>query len=174
MMQLIDRWQTQDGQWTVDISRPHGIDLLHSQRYRPEDIPGAGAANHIMVKAKPGDVVHVNTTDGKNPSPYTVDSSGWANHPMAHSSSYVPSRGEQGPWIVWVNGVEIARGIGLPDGAHVATWLITSDAATPPALPPIPQPSEPTDLYLPAIKAGQLREALRLAAAWIDEARGML
>lgn len=133
-MRLIDRFTTRDGSW-----EPNG--LMYSiapeaaQQYRAQDIPGAGAANHLFVRAAPGSIVRVNTSDGGNVTNYYVPDSGWVNHPLFHSSAYVPSRGETGPWVVSVNRVEIARGIGLPDGLHVATFLVTDDGA------PQPQPA---------------------------------
>lgn len=137
-MRLVDSFTTRDGSWEPS-GLPYSIPPAAAQLYGREAIPGKGAANHIMVKASPGATVDVNTTDGRNPVRYYADQSGWINHPMTHDSAYVPARGEMGPWIVWVNGVEIARGVGLPDGLHVSTWLITGDGA-PPVEPP---PGEP-------------------------------
>lgn len=158
-MRLVDSFTTRDGSWEPN-GQPYSIPPIAVTRYGNDDIPGKGSANHIMVRTTPGAEVYVNTTDGLNPVVYIADASGWVNHPMAHSSAYVPARGEQGPWLVWVNGMEIARGVGLPDGLHVATWLITAESE-PPSLPPGPQPQEPTDLYLPSVKVGAMQQALR-------------
>src|SRR5690349_17731693 len=92
---------TQDGEWFTS-NKPYAISADALARYAAQDIPGKGAANHILVRATPGSLVYVNTTDGKNPVNYYVPESGWINHPMTHDSSYVPARGEHGPWVVWV------------------------------------------------------------------------
>lgn len=124
MLKVIDRFTTKNGSWEPN-SEPFSITAIAAAKYG--DYPGKGGANHIHVKAPIGLDVQFDTEDRKNYVFYKVPESGWINHPMAHSSSYVPARGERGPWIVWVNGTEVARGIGLPDGLHVATFLIVKD-----------------------------------------------
>lgn len=161
MAKLIDRFQTQDGSWDVDVTKPYGISLAALHKYGNEDIPGKGGANHIFVKAKPGSWVMFLTNDGKNKEVKDVDASGWVNFPMFHSSAYVPARGEQGPWNVYVNNLQVATGIGLPDGLHVSTFLVTDDSEPIPAPPPTPAESP-------------LREAIRMARHWIDEAERRL
>jgi hypothetical protein len=126
-MVVIDRWTTQFGSWDVDISHEFGIDLIHEQKYRNEDIPGKGADHHILVKASPGDTVRFNTAGGENPSAFLVGDTRWVNFPMFASSAYNPDRGERGPWEVYVNNIRVADGIGLPGGLHVSTFLVVDE-----------------------------------------------
>jgi hypothetical protein len=133
---VIDRWTTQHGSWDVDITHPYGIDLKHSVRYSGEDIPGKGASTHIFVKALPGSVVTFMTSDGANKQSMLVPPTSWVNFPMFHSSAYNPDKGEVGPWQVWVDGVMVAEGIGLPHSQHVSTFLVVAENSAPP-VPPV-------------------------------------
>lgn len=51
--------------------------------------------------------------------------SGWANLPLAGSSSFAPDRGESGPWC-WAPGgaAEVVCGGGLPHKHHVSTFVV--------------------------------------------------
>lgn len=160
-IRLIDQFTTRDGSWEPS-SLPYSIPPNYSLMYGGGNIPGKGAANHIMVKARPGDRVAFNTADGTNPALYMAESTGWVNHPMMHSSAYVPARGESGPWVVWVNGEKIAEGIGLPDGLHVSTWLITGEGEPVLTEPSTPQPNPITQ-----------QEYLEWARFYIDKALEM-
>jgi hypothetical protein len=125
-LKVVSRFTTQDGEW-YSSQKPYSITEAELAAYGDEEIPGMGGANHIFVKSKSGDYIVFDTSDGKNHTINYAPPSGWINFPLFHSSAYVPARGEQGPWIVWVNNVEVARGLGLPDGLHVSTFLIVED-----------------------------------------------
>ena len=55
----------------------------------------------------------------------TKESSGWANLFMASGSSFVPERGEAGPWC-WcpVGASEVVCGGGLPSNQHISTFVV--------------------------------------------------
>src|SRR5690606_5673217 len=61
---------------------------------------------------------------------HTKDSSGWANLFMAGGSSFVPQRGETGPWC-WApaGAAEVVCGGGLPIGHPVSTFVAIGRAA---------------------------------------------
>ena len=51
--------------------------------------------------------------------------SGWANMPMAGSSSFDPDRGESGPWCWMPDGAaDVVCGGGLPLNHHVSTFVV--------------------------------------------------
>lgn len=56
---------------------------------------------------------------------YTKERSGWANLFMSPSSSYVPERGEQGPWC-WcpAGAADVVIGGGLPARQHVSIFAV--------------------------------------------------
>jgi hypothetical protein len=123
-LKVIDRFTTRDGKWEVD-NRPYGLTKEVLDKYGSLDIPGKGGAAHLFVKAKPGDTVRFNTGDNENPNAFLVGESGWVNFNLWKSSAYWPPN--VGPWILWVNNIEVARGLGLPEGLHVSTFLIVED-----------------------------------------------
>lgn len=132
---VIDRFTVRDGLWEID-PRPYGLTAAKLYQYGGQDIPGKGGASHIFVKAKPGDMVRFNTSDGNNPNAFVVGESGWVNMNLWKSSAYWPP--SPGPWCVSVNGIEVARGLGLPEGLHVSTFLIVEDVdsgSQPPSTP---------------------------------------
>ncbi len=91
----------------------------------------------------------------------TKESSGWANLFMAGGSSYVPQRGDIGPWC-WVpsGAAEVVVGGGLPVGHPVSTFVVwqavrradweatlkpdTETPVTPPPPTEGEEPEEPT------------------------------
>jgi hypothetical protein len=123
-LKVIDRFTTRDGKWEVD-NRPYGLTKEALDKYGSLDIPGKGGASHIFVKAKPGDIVHFNTSDDKNRNSVITDGKGWANFPMWKTSAHWPPN--VGPWKVDVGNVNVASGLGLPEGLHVSTFLIVED-----------------------------------------------
>lgn len=55
----------------------------------------------------------------------TKAGSGWANQPLGPGSSYVPERGERGPWCWMPAGVaEVYEGGGLPANHHISTFVV--------------------------------------------------
>lgn len=159
-MRLVDKFTTRDGSWEPDAS-PYSITRAQLDNYGHEDIPGKGGANHIFVKASPGDTVRFMTSDGENPNAFLVGDSRWVNLPLFHSSSYAPARGEKGPWEVYVNNDKVADGIGLPDGLHVSTFLVIASSTIPSEPPPTP----------PAMTA---LEAIERAETYLTIAKGLL
>ena len=89
----------------------------------------------------------------------TKESSGWANLFMAGGSSYVPQRGDTGPWC-WApaGAAEVVVGGGLPVGHPVSTFVVWQavlrseweatlkpDTETPVEPPPPIEPEEPSE-----------------------------
>ncbi|MCB0046151.1 MAG: M23 family metallopeptidase [Caldilineaceae bacterium] len=104
----------------------------------------------------------------------TKSDSGWANNPMGPGSSYVPERGERGPWCWAPEGAaEVMCGGGLPARHHLSTFAVWQamdrtayEAAVnggtpvaPPVEPPVAPPTEPvqppTEPTEPAIEIDQ-------------------
>jgi len=135
-LKVIDRFTTRDGRWEVD-PRPYGLTKEALDKYGWWNIPGKGGAAHIFVYAPVGSQIMFYTSDGKNSERKTVDSSGWCNFNLWASSAFWGEN--NGPWNVAINGVDVARGLGLPEGLHVSTFLIVGladDFGTP--TPPRP------------------------------------
>ena len=111
----------------------------------------------------------------------TKDSSGWANLFMAGGSSYVPQRGETGPWC-WApaGAAEVVVGGGLPVGHPVSTfvvwqavpraaWEATLTVPTPvtptPEPPPVTPPPPPEPVTPPTTPPPH--EVERRISEWI-------
>jgi hypothetical protein len=122
MLKVVDRFTTRDGSWEPS-NLPFSITQIAAEKYK--GIPGAGGAAHIFVKAPVGSVVDFYTTDGKLSNLKIVDASGWCNFNLWASSAFWGK--DNGPWAVSVNGTEVARGLGLPEGLHVSTFLVVED-----------------------------------------------
>jgi hypothetical protein len=89
----------------------------------------------------------------------TKESSGWANLFMAGGSSFVPQRGDIGPWCWAPSGAsEVVVGGGLPVGHPVSTFVVWQavrrvdweatlkpDTGTPVTPPPPTEPEPPTE-----------------------------
>lgn len=98
----------------------------------------------------------------------TKTTSGWCNLPISNGSSFVPDRGESGPWCWMPAGpAEVFCGGGLPSNHHVSTFVVwqavrlgtltgtpdqdensgensgPTDPVTPPVTPPITEPPAP-------------------------------
>jgi hypothetical protein len=160
-LKVVDRFTTHNGSWEPD-NTPFSVTQIAAAKYA--GYPAKGAANHIHVKAAPGTFVEFNTSDGKNPVELMVGPSGWVNLGMTHDASYNPDTGAVGPWGVWIGGQQIANGIGLPYGWHVATFLVVGDAGeTDPTEPPVEPPPSMTAL-----------EAIEQAQKYLEIARGLL
>ncbi len=112
----------------------------------------------------------------------TKDSSGWANLFMAGGSSFVPQRGETGPWC-WapIGAAEVVVGGGLPVGHPVSTFVVwqavsrtdweatlTPEPETKPAPPPPPtekeEPVAPPDEETPPSPVVEIE---RRVSEWI-------
>jgi hypothetical protein len=119
-LKVIDRFTTRDGRWEVD-ERPYGLTKEMYDKYKDWNIPGRGGAQHIFVYRYDdelfvlgNDAVEFFTPDGKNSETRWTDSTGWCNFPVFGDG-----------WSVRVNGVVIAENLGLPNGLHVSTFLVT-------------------------------------------------
>jgi len=78
--------------------------------------------------------------------PLTKDRSGWGNIVM-FGSSYVPERGEQGPWCWTPRGLpaEVMCGGGMPANMHISTFVVwQAMLVEPEPTEPEPTPVEPT------------------------------
>lgn len=147
MLKVVDSWTTQHGSWDVKASNRWGIDQAHRDKYLAgRDIPGAGGDHHIFVNVSPGTQVEFDNEYNAPTEALTVPSSGWVNFPMSKDASYDPDKGEHGPWQIWINGVGLASGIGLPKYEHVSWFYVIEDVAqqlpTDTGEPPTSTPTE--------------------------------
>jgi len=125
-LKVVDRFTTQHGSWDVNPAKPFGIDQAHRDKYEAgKNIPGAGADHHIMVYAPFAHIVKF-SSDGNEWFLGAVKGEWW-NFAIFKEAFYDPDKNEAGPWRVEIDGVEIARGIGLPKGEHVSTFLVVED-----------------------------------------------
>jgi len=101
--------------------------------------------------------------------PVTKDKSGWGNIVM-FGSSYVPERGEQGPWCWTPRGLpaEVMCGGGMPANMHISTFVVWQ------AVRVEPEPTEPTlqpptggdhNIFLPFVSGGGQSPSTPEAAA---------
>lgn len=142
---LKDLFTTRDGAWEPS-DKPGSVDLWARVRYlkpmnAPDYFDDAGASTHLFaaVIGLDGQLVRgqqiVFWSDGlgqlANPAyqkyitQYTKEKSGWCNLFMAPSSSYVPERGESGPWC-WcpAGAADVVVGGGLPARQHISTFAV--------------------------------------------------
>lgn len=142
---LKDLFTTRDGSWDPS-DKPGSIDLWARVRYlkpmnAPDYFDDAGAATHLFaaVIGLDGQLVRgqqivfwsdglgqlANPTYQKYITQYTKEKSGWCNLFMAPSSSYVPERGEAGPWCWCPAGAsDVVVGAGLPARQHISTFAV--------------------------------------------------
>lgn len=145
MIKLVDQWTTQDGEW-YPSGKPYSIKAGAWHQWHEEPIPGKGGATHIFVKGRVGDKVRFYTEGGLSDERIITDQSGWVNMPMWRSSAYMAG---EGPWHVEVNGVKVnSRGIGLPQGNHVSTFLVTEHVEDDAPAEPQPIPPAPAGQYV--------------------------
>lgn len=137
-LKVIDQFTVRSGKWEID-PRPYGLTKEAFEKYSSWAIPGGGGDHHIFVHSVAGDFVEFFNSDGLHDED-TCDEYGWCNFPMFGGSEYWPP--SEGPWIIKVNGVEVARGLGLPEGYHVSTFLIVDDVDEGSHPTPIPAPGE--------------------------------
>ena len=92
--------------------------------------------------------------------PQTKEKSGWINVPMSPDSSYVPERGEQGPYCWTPAGVpaEVLCGGGMPAKQHVSVFVVWQAVRADQVNPEQPvQPEWPTgdyNVFMPLITGG--------------------
>ncbi|MCS6828717.1 MAG: hypothetical protein NZ553_19060 [Caldilinea sp.] len=90
--------------------------------------------------------------------PVTKERSGWGNIAM-FGSSYVPERGEQGPWCWTPRGLpaEVMCGGGMPANKHISIFVVWQAVRIEqPPVEPGPQPPSPGDynIFLPFVSGG--------------------
>lgn len=93
--------------------------------------------------------------------PVTKERSGWGNIVM-FGSSYVPERGEQGPWCWTPRGLpaEVMCGGGMPANQHISIFVVWQAVRVEqPPVEPGPQPPQPPspgdyNVYLPFVSGG--------------------
>ncbi len=91
--------------------------------------------------------------------PVTKDKSGWGNIVM-FGSSYVPERGEQGPWCWTPRGLtaEVMCGGGMPSNMHISTFVVWQAVPAEQVIEPTPEPTPPTEwdhnTFLPFVTGG--------------------
>lgn len=142
---LKDLFSTRDGQWDPsDI--PGSVDQWARDEYlkpigAPDYFDDAGADHHLFAAVFGLDGRLITETkisywsdgyamlgdpdyDSYAAQP-TKERSGWANAVMSESSSYVPERGEQGPWCWMPPGAsDVICGGGLPQKWHVSFFAV--------------------------------------------------
>lgn len=129
---VTDSWTTRDGHW-YNSGMKYDIDLEHIVRYDGgKEIPQAGAATHIILKAPPGSTVQIkNRYDGSIVKTFdpanSAQNNGWVDYPMGKESVYFPQRGETGPWNILVNGQTVKEGVGLPESFHVSDFNVIAE-----------------------------------------------
>ncbi len=84
--------------------------------------------------------------------PITKDKSGWGNIVM-FGSSYVPERGEQGPWCWTPRGLpaEVMCGGGMPANLHISTFVVWQAVRVEQTPPPV---TGDHNIFLPFVSSG--------------------
>ncbi len=135
-----DVFMTANGSWQI-AGRPDDVPQWAKDSYYTPEFLEAGADHHLFgaVIGLDGrlarDVRITYWSDGferlgdPDYDGYTTicvkPQSGWANLPLAGSSSFAPERNESGPWC-WAPGgaAEVVCGGGLPNKHHVSTFVV--------------------------------------------------
>lgn len=151
---VADIWTTRDGSW--DVSNKRGsITQWARDDYLERKFDDAGADHHIFGRVLGDPLARIrfwtwNDNGNLVVQPVKMHSE-WGNIVMWSSSSFVPERGERGPWA-WrpdVDYADVVSGGGLPANEHVSWFAVwraeTYDGAivTPPD--PVEPPVDPGD-----------------------------
>ena len=147
-----DIFTTRDGSWEVS-KNPGSIEQWARDSYLTGQFDDAGADHHVFGRMNrisgmfdpTGSIRYWTYNDNGNDSIQAVKPrSGWGNIVMYSSSSFVPGRGERGPWA-WRPSVvhaDVVTGAGMPQNWHVswfAVWQAETyrpDVVEPPIGPP--------------------------------------
>jgi hypothetical protein len=80
----------------------------------------------------------------------TKEHSGWINIPIGPGSSFVPERGESGPWC-WVPAgtADVVCGGGLPARRHISTFVVWQAVRRDDVTPPDPGTGDDHTIFLP-------------------------
>lgn len=186
-----DLFTTRDGSWDPS-DKPGSVPQWARDTYlkptnHPQYIDDGGADHHLFGAVAQGDrlqphgTIHYWTfSDNGNHTDQRVKLHGWGNIVMWSSSSFVPERGERGPWAWQPAGVkaDIVVGGGMPSNWHVSFWCVWEPykvpdvVVVPPVDPPDP-PTQPSDLEqrVIALEADNKRLQTNIDAIWkkIDE-----
>jgi len=193
-----DVFTTRDSSW--EPSNVYGsIDAWAREAYLkpvgdPEYFDDAGADHHLFAlildrdgnKIKMHDLLYWSdgfdmlgdpTYDGyaQGPGDYrypiTKEKSGWGNIVM-FGSSYVPERGEQGPWCWTPRGLpaEVMCGGGMPANMHISTFVVWQATKMEQVVAPTPEPTEqPTEwdhnIFIPFVASDAQTPAAAPSAA---------
>ena len=172
---LKDIFTTRDGSWEPS-STPGSVPQWARDAYlKPSGsvqyFDDAGAAQNLFgaIISESGSMIpHGNFefwtyTDNQNHSIQRAKLSGWANISLWPSSSYVPDRGEKGPWAWQPKGVkaDLVKGGGLPQRWHVSMFAVWSPVTLPTVTPPIDPPVVPLTLEQRVARLEKLYEELQ-------------
>lgn len=152
-----DLFTTRDGSWEPS-NKPGSVPqwardtYLHGTNH-PQYNSDGGADHHIFgavadgANLKPlGNITFWTPDYNGNMTIQRVKTHGWANSVI--DSSFVPERGERGPWA-WQPSpalADIVIGGGLPANMHVSWFCVWEAFTMPPVIvPPIDPPIEPGD-----------------------------
>ena len=151
-----DIFTTRDGSWDVS-NKPGSIEQWARDEYLTAQFDDAGADRHIFGRINhaigtfdpTGSIRYWTYNDEGNDSIQAVKPhSGWGNIVMYSSSSFVPARGERGPWA-WRPSVVHAdevRGAGMPQNWHVSWFAVwQAEVYQPDVVDPPIDPDRPTD-----------------------------
>ena len=131
---VVDIFTTRDGKWDPS-NTPGSIEQWARDAYlkpfgAPDYFDDAGADHHIFgrVLGNNNAIIHYYThVNNDNHTEQRAKShSGWANVVMYGSSSFVPERGELGPWA-WKPAepwADVVVGAGMPSKWHVSFFAV--------------------------------------------------
>lgn len=181
-----DIFTTRDGSWDVS-NKPGSVPQWARDTYlkpgnHPQYNDDGGADHHLFGAVAQGDrlqpygAIHYWThADNGNHIDQRVKLHGWGNIVMWGSSSFVPERGERGPWAWTPKGLnaDIVIGGGMPKNEHVSFWavwepFVVPDVVTPPD--PIDPPTGGDELAQLRAENAQLRAAIANALAALQGA----
>jgi len=171
---VTDIFTTRDGSWEPS-NTPGSVPQWARDTYlkpwgNPQYFDDAGAAQNLFGGITmngnmiPHGTMHFWTyTDNSNHTDQRVKLSGWANIPLWPSSSFVPDRGEKGPWAWQPKGVkaDLVKGGGLPQRWHVSMFAVWSPVTLPTVTPPIDPPTVPLTLEQRVARLERLYEELQ-------------
>lgn len=136
-----DVFTTRDGSWDVSDKVGSVPSWARDAYLKPYGDPlwndDGGADHHIFGAVWEGGRLRSTGAfnfwtyaDNANHTTQQVKKHGWANNVMYASSSYVPERGERGPWA-WAPALpaDIVKGAGMPAKQHISFWAVWEKAA---------------------------------------------
>ena len=138
-----DIFTTRDGSWEPS-SIPGSIPQWARDSYLTKEFDDAGGATHLFGAMENGGLVagipirFWTHADNANHTNQVTKRSGWANLPLSPDASFVPDRGEVGPWA-WRPAsypADTVIGGGLPQRWHVSTFAVWERTIEPVTTPP--------------------------------------